>query len=156
MSAYYHGTLKTADVIGKDTVDLIPGQYTNIGELVVAADEQIGMGYGNDNTQQNAQGRIFVGLHTADGTDISGKFRIIQVSSQNIPIGSQPVLLDVDLAALCQGEHDRIGQIAFPWNKTLLSKDKKFQFQVLNDTAAVQTVSKAHSNILMDITRKLV
>lgn len=153
---YYHGTLKTADVIGKETVDLIPGQYTNIGEIIVAADEQIGMGYGNDNTQQNAQGRIFVGLHTADGTEISGKFRIIQVSSQNIPIGSQPVLMDVDLAALCQGENDRIGQIPFPWNKTLLSKAKKFQFQVLNDTDTVQTVSRAHSSVLMDITRRLV
>ena len=156
MNEYYHGTLKTDDVISKDTVDLVPGQYTTIGEYVVAADEQVGMGYGNDDTQQNAQGRIFAGLYTEDGTPISGKFRIIQVSSQNIPIGIRPVLLDVDAAALCQGENDRIGQIPFPWNKTLLSHFKKYVFQVLNDTEAVQTVSKAHSNILMDITRKLV
>lgn len=156
MANYYHGTLKTDDVINSDSVTLVKGQYITIGELVVQADEQVGIGYGGDDTQQNAQGRIFVSLKTTAGAAISGKFRILQVSSQNIPVGAQPVLIDIDLAALSQGADDRINQVALPWNKTLLSKDKKFQFQVLNDAATAQAIDKSKCNVLMDVTRRLV
>lgn len=154
-SNVYRSTLKISEVMDKDTVALIKDQYVNIGEVVVKADELIAIGYGNDNTQQNAQGRIFAALMDAEGNEIEGKLRIMMASSQNIPVGNPPVLLDVDLCTTRQGENDRIGQIPMPCSNQMLSKDKKIQFFVMADKDG-QTVSKEKSVLLLDITRTLV
>lgn len=154
----YRGSLNQNDVIDAATVTLVPGQYITIGEVVVAADERIGLGYSNYSGQDDADGRIYVNLMDNSGTavPIEGKFRIIMMSSQNIPIGDQPVVMDLDLTALSQGSTDRRAQIAFPFTNVLLTRDKKFVFQVLNTAASAQTLKKAASSVLMDCTRQLV
>lgn len=154
----YRGSLNQLDVIDAATVTLVKGQYITIGEVVVAADERIGLGYSDYAAQDDADGRIFVELKDNSQTPaaIEGKFRIIMMSSQNIPIGEQPVVLDLDLTALAQGGSDRRAQIAFPFTNVLLSRDKKFVFQVLNTASSAQTVSLANSKVLMDCTRQLV
>lgn len=156
MGKIYHATLKTNEIMQKESVTLVPDQYVEIGRVVVKADEQIAMGYGKDDTQQNAQGRIFVHLLDEEENEISGKLRIMMTSSQNIPVGNPPIPLDMDLAALRQGENDRIGQVPFPCTGTMLSKDKVFVFLVCNDTETAQTVSREKSHMLMDITKTLV
>lgn len=154
----YRDTLNTEDVIGAATVALVPGQYVTVGELVVKADELVGMGYGSFKAQDQADGRIYANFMDNSGTakPIEGKFRIIMLSSQNIPVGASPVILDVDCAALRAGNGSRPGQIPFNFNDILLSKDKKFCFQIMNTAASAQTVSKANSSVLMDITRALI
>lgn len=152
----YRDTLNTEDVIGAATVALVPGQYVTVGELVVKADELVGMGYGSFKAQDQADGRIFADFKDGSSNDIEGKFRIIMLSSQNIPVGASPVVLDVDCAALRAGNGSRPGQIPFNFNDILLSKDKKFSFQIMNTAASAQTVSKANSSVLMDITRALI
>ena len=154
----YRGSLNELDVIDAATVTLVKGQYITIGEVVVAADERIGLGFSGYDAQDSADGRIYVDLmdNSATPAAIEGKFRIIMMSSQNIPIGEQPVVLDLDITALSQGASDRRAQIAFPFTNVLLSKDKKFVFQVMNTAASAQTVSQANSTILMDCTRQLV
>ena len=154
----YRDTLNTADVIGSATVALVPGQYVTIGELVVKADELVGMGFGSYKAQDQADGRIYADFKDSSSTPVAiqGKFRIIMLSSQNIPVGASPVILDVDCSALRNGSGSRPGQIPFNFNDILLSKDKKFAFQILNTAANAQTVSKANSTVLMDITRALI
>lgn len=154
----YRGSLNQNDVIGASTVTLVKGQYITIGEVVVAADERVGLGFSNYSGQDDADGRIFVELKDNSVTPaaIEGKFRIIMMSSQNIPIGDQPVVMDLDLTALAQGGSDRRAQIAFPFTNVLLTRDKKFVFQVLNTAASAQTVALANSKVLMDCTRQLV
>lgn len=152
----YRDTINTEDVINKDTVALVPGQYVTIGELVVKADELVGMGFGSYKAQDQADGRIFADFQDGSNNKIEGKFRIIMLSSQNIPVGASPVILDVDCAALRAGDGSRPGQIPFNFNDILLSKDKKFCFQINNSAASAQTVSKANSKVLMDITRALI
>lgn len=159
MAGYlYRGTLNTADVINAATVALVKEQYVDLGKKVVAADELIGMGYGGNNEQGEAQGRIFVELKDNSGTPVAidGMFRIIMTSSQQIPVGEKPVIIDVDLAALKQGGADRTKQIPFPFTNVMLSKDKEFHFQVKNTAASAQTVALANSSVLIDITRQLV
>lgn len=154
----YRGSLNQNDVIDSATVTLVKNQYITIGEVKVAADERIGLGYSNYSGQDDADGRIFVELKDGSQTPaaIEGKFRIIMMSSQNIPIGDQPVVMDLDLTALAQGGSDRRAQIAFPFTNVLLTRDKKFVFQVLNTAANAQTLTKANCKVLMDCTRQLV
>lgn len=154
----FRDTLNTAAVIGSNTVALVPGQYVTIGELVVKADELVGMGYGPYTAQDQAAGRIFADFKDNSGTPaaITGKFRIMMVSSQNIPVGSAPVVLDVDCSALRSGSGNRTEQIPFAFNDLLLSKDKKFVFQIMETGSSAQTVSKANSSVLMDITRAMI
>lgn len=154
----YRDTLNTGDVIGASTVALVLNQYVTIGELVVKADELVGMGYGSYKAQDQADGRIYADFKDNSGTPVAieGKFRIIMLSSQNIPVGASPVVLDVDVAALRNGSGSRPGQIPFNFNDILLSKDKKFAFQIMNTAGSAQTLSKANSSVLMDITRALI
>ena len=154
----FRDTLNTKDVIGSSTVALVPGQYVTVGELVVKADELVGMGYGSYKAQDQADGRIYADFKDNSGTPvaITGKFRIIMLSSQNIPVGASPVVLDVDVAALRNGSGSRPAQIPFNFNDILLSKDKKFAFQIMESGSSSQTLSQANSTVLMDITRALI
>lgn len=154
----FRDTLNTGDVIGSSTVSLVKGQYVTIGELTVKADELVGMGYGSYTAQDTASGRIYADFKDSSNpaVAIEGKFRIIMLSSQNIPVGASPVVLDVDCAALRNGSGSRPGQIPFNFNDILLSKDKKYAFQILNTAANAQTLSLANSSVLMDITRALI
>lgn len=157
MNNLYRSTLNASDIIGAATVTLVPGQYVDLGVLKVNADELVGMGYGDDNSQEAAQGRIYVDLMDNSGTPVAikGKFRIYMTSSQQIPVGEKPVVIDVDLAALRAGT-SRQEQVPFPFTKVMLSRDKEFHFQVMNTAAAAQTVSLANSDALIDITRQLI
>ena len=158
MGALYRSTLNTADIINAATVTLVKGQYVDIGVLKVSADEYVGMGYGDDNTQDSAQGRIYFDAKDNSGTPVAiqGMFRIYMTSSQQLPISEKPVVIDIDLAALANGSNDRSGQIPFPFNNVMLSKDKEYHFQIMNTAASAQTLSLANSKALLDITRQLV
>jgi hypothetical protein len=157
-SALYPATFTREEVITKGaTVALVAGQYTPIGEYVVKADELVGMGRGAMIAQNEAIGRLFAAFYDNTGTPVAittGKFRIMLLSSQDIPIGNKPVYIDVDLAALTSGQSIPADRFVLPFDNTLLSQDKKFQF-LLKVPSAV-TLSKANSNILLDVTRALV
>lgn len=156
-TSFYRGNLKAADIIGASTVALTQNEYTKIGEVVVKADQLIGMGFGGGENQDNASGRIYVDLMDNASTPaaVNGKFRIMMQSSQDMPISSVPVILDVDLDILRSGANSRGGQIPWQFHDILLSKDKKFVFYVKCDDASI-TLSKANSTVNIDITQQLV
>lgn len=158
MSNLYRSTLNTADVIGAATVTLVKDTYVKIGQTVVKADERIGMGFGGADAQDTANGRIFCDFKDNSGTPVAvqGMFRIEMESSQDMPIGAQPIVIDVDINTINQGSSDRRAQIAFPFTNVLLSKDKKFVYYIKNTAASAQTLSQANSKCLIDITRQLV
>jgi predicted RecA/RadA family phage recombinase len=153
---FFRGNLNAADVIDTDTVALIAGQYVKVGEVVVSADELIGPGFGAGSDQDNAAGRIYVDLKDGESTPgaINGKFRIMIQSSQDMPIGAKPVILDLDLAILASGATDRNGQIPFEFQDFFLSKDKKFVFYVKSTANA--TLTKANCTVNIDVTKQLV
>lgn len=156
----YRNTFNTNDVIGAATVLLTQNQYTQIGEYVIPADLEIGMGYGPNTTQEAAEGRIYADFVDSADADINGKFRIMMKSSQDQPLGDvksgiSPIILDIDLAALRNGSASRPGQIPFPFSKALLTKDKKFVFEIKCTDTPI-TLTRAKCNVLMDITANLV
>lgn len=158
MNGLYRSTLNTSDIINAATVTLVKDTYVKIGQVVVAADERLGMGFGGANQQDTANGRIFCDFKDNSGTPVAieGMFRIEMESSQDMPIGSQPIVIDVDINTINQGAGNRTEQIAFPFENVLLSKDKKFSFYIKNTAASAQTLSAANSKCLVDITRQLV
>lgn len=155
----YRNTLNTANVIAAD-VALTQNQYTYIGSYTVPADLEVGMGYGGNSAQESAEGRIYADFIDTAAADINGKFRIMMKSSQDQPLGDaqrgiSPIILDIDCAALRQGSADRPGQIPFPFTNALLTKDKKFVFEI-KCTDAGKTLDLSACTVLMDITSNLV
>lgn len=159
-NALYPATFTEADIITEGaTVALLPGVYTLVGEYVVKADEMVGLGRGGYSTQDQAIGRLLALLYDNSTTPqpiTNGKFRIMLMSSQDIPIGAKPVYLDVDLAALTSGATVPADRFVLPFDGTFLSRDKKFQFLIKSGAATTVTLSAANSKILMDVTRALI
>lgn len=153
---YFRGNLNKADIIDTDTVSCVADQYTKIGEVVVTADELIAMGFGEGADQDNASGRIYVSLKDGESTPaaLTGKFRIMMMSAQDMPLGPKPVILDLDLDILSLGATDRGTRIPFPFQNIFLSKDKKFCFYVKSTADA--TLTKANCAVSIDVTKQLV
>ena len=153
----YPGSFTQAEVCSQGDVSLTPGVYDKIGEYRVKADEMVGIGRGAYEALNNAIGRLIANFKDSTGKAITvGKFRIMLVSSQDIPIGSKPVWLDVDLNQLTLGATNPAERYVLPFDGTMLSKDKKFQFFIKNETNAAITLDASESSVLMDVTRCLV
>lgn len=153
----YPGSFTQAEVCSSGDVSLTPGVYTKIGEYKVQADEAVGIGRGSYSSQDTAIGRLIANFKNSTGTAIlTGKFRIMLVSSQDIPIGNKPVYIDVDLNQLTNGATNPAERYVLPFDGVLLTKDKKFQFFICNTTSAAVTLDADESSVLMDITRMLV
>lgn len=155
--AIYPATFTEEEVISKgETVSLVAGQYTPIGEYVVKADEAVGIGRGALVAQNEAIGRLYAAFYDDASTPnaiLVGKFRILLLSSQDMPIGSRPVYLDVDLAALTSGKDVPGDRFVLPFENKMLQKDRKFQFLIKVPNAV--TLSKANSTVLMDMVRAM-
>lgn len=157
--SYFPVTMTKEDIFGAATVACPAAQYTLIGSYTVAADELVGIGRGGMVAQNEAIGRLFATFFDTTGTPVQltqGKFRVQYSSSQNMPIGSKPVQLDVDLAAITTGSTAPSERYVLPFDNTLLAKDRVIQFYIYNGTSSSVTLSKANSTVMMDCTRALV
>jgi len=156
----YPGTFTKDQVITEGaTVTLNPGVYTKIGQYVVKADELVGLGRGGYDALNTAIGRLFAKFYDNSGTPVAitnATFRIMLESSQDMPIGAKPVFVDVDASQLVLGATNPAERFVFPFDGTLLSKDKKFVFEIKNNGSSAVTLSKANSTVEMDITRALI
>lgn len=156
----YPGTFTVDQVITEGaTVSLAPGVFTKIGQYVVKADELVGIGRGQYDALNSAIGRLFAKFKdnaSTPATITNATFRIMLESSQDIPIGSKPVYVDVDLTQLLLGETDPSQRFVLPFDGTMLSRDKKFVFMIKNNGSSAVTLVKANSTVEMDITRALI
>lgn len=153
---FYRTVLTKEDIITSATQLLVPNEFSKIGQKVVAADELLGMGYGTGENQDNAAGRLFCDFKDGTPALVTGIFRIMMMSSQDMPLGEKPVIIDIDTRVLAFGATDRGGQIPFPFQNVFLSKDKKFVFYIKNIAAAAQTLTKANCTVSIDATKQLV
>lgn len=152
----YPATFTEKDVIAEDTVALIAGQYTLIGEYTVKADEAVGIGRGALVALNEAIGRLYAKFYDNQSTPAQitqGKFRIMLVSSQDIPITGRPVYLETDLVSLTTGETTPSERFVLPFEDQMLQKDRKLQFFIKVDSNV--TLDKADSTVIMDMTRAM-
>lgn len=159
-NALYPGTFTADQVITEGaTVTLLPGVYNKIGQYVVKADEMVGVGRGAYDALNTAIGRLYADFKDNGGTPAAitnATFRIMLMSSQDIPVGEKPVYLDVDCSQLTSGASNPAERFPLPFDNTLLTKDKKFVFYLKNNGSSSVTLSKANSTVAMDITRALI
>lgn len=153
---YFRGNWGPSDIISGTTVALVLNEWKTIGSVTVAADQLIGLGYGDAANQDSAAGRLFVKLQDSTPAAIVGQFRIEIQSSNDMPLGSRPVLIDYDLATTAIGATNRSERLPMPFTNIMLSKDKKFVFKVKNTAASVQTITRANCSVEIDITKQLV
>lgn len=155
-NAVYRGNWGVNDIIGAASVLLIKDEWKEIGKITVPADQLIGLGFGDAVNQDAASGRLFVDLQAAGPADIVGQFRIMITSSNDLPLGGRPVLIDYDLATTRIGASNRSERLPNPYNGIMLSKDKVYKFLVKNTAAAAQTVTRADSSVEIDISKQMV
>ena len=156
----YPGTFTKDQIITEGaTVTLLPGVYNKIGEYVVKADELVGLGRGGYDSLNEAIGRLFAKFYDNSGTPVqitNATFRVTLESSQDIPVGSKPVFIDVDATQLQTGATNPAERFVLPFDGTMLTKDKKFVFLLKNNGSSSVTLSKANSTIEMSVTRALI
>lgn len=137
-----------ADLIIDNAV-LTAGQFVKMGSYQVGAGEVVTLGYGQG-TQASAEGRIYQKIQSDASTEITGTYRIVLESAQDLPL---QVVFEARSEALATSPTDRTLQIPFNEMNVGVSEDKKIVTYFKADTTA--TVDLANSTLLMDITRTL-
>jgi hypothetical protein len=147
MGEIFRSAFTEADLIGSATVSVVAGSIIKLGEYKVQAGELLTIGYGEQSGQDNAVGRFYLVLKNASSTVLNGKVRLSAYSPQNRPL---VILGEWRTETLASGASDRSLMTPLPENNYWLSEDKKLVLEFISDTT--DTVSKANSDILMDIT----
>ena len=137
------------ELIDTATVVCVAGNPIKLGEYVVPAGELVAIGYGDQDGQDSANGRIYIDLQTSTA-DADGLVRISAFSPQDRPY---EILREYRTETLRQGAGDRTKQIPFPVHDLNISEDKKIVLEFIADAGV--TVTKADSTILMDITKQV-
>lgn len=150
----YRSAMKEDDFLKADT-GVSKGSFIKIGEYTVLAGELVRLGYGDNNTQNGAQGRIFADIKdnaVAPGANLDGTLRISVHSAQGQPL---KVLAQYRTETLRTNISDRSLQIPFPNTAfPYVSRDKKIVLEFSPDVDG-KTVGATNTTILFDITLAL-
>lgn len=148
-SAFTKDKLMTGDVV------VTAGQYITLGQYQVMAGEMIQLGYGANDSQEGATGRVFADIRatgTAPGTQLEGILRFTVLSPQKRPLR---ILGEFRTETLRTDKTNRTLQVPFASNgMPFISEDKYLVVEFVPDTSG--TVGKANTTILFDITQAVV
>lgn len=147
MGEIFRSAYTEAQLINDATVSVVEGQIIKLGEYKVEAGELITVGYGEQTGQNNAVGRVFMELKSDADAALNGMVRLSVYSPQNRPL---KILGEFRTETLISGKTDRTLQTPFAEHSDWLSEDKKLVLEFISDSTA--TLSKANSDILMDMT----
>lgn len=146
----FRSALTQNDLISSATVSCPAGQFTKLGERKIEAGEELSIGFGLQDGQENAQGRIFADLRdnaASPGAVVSGVFRLQVYSPQNRPMF---ILGEWRTETLSTGSGDRTKQVPLKEDQYLLTEDKKLVLEFMPD--ATVTIGKTNTKILLDTT----
>jgi hypothetical protein len=145
----------TKDKLMSGDTAVVTGSYQNIGEFKVEAGQMIQLGFGANDTQEGANGRIYVDLKdnaAAPGANVDGTIRFSVHSPQGRPLR---VLGEYRTETLRTDKSNRTLQIPFASNgMPFVSEDKKLVVEFLPDGNT--TIGKANSFIIFDVTEAVV
>jgi hypothetical protein len=108
------------------------------------------LGFGQQQGQQDAQGRIFVDIRdntVSPGAVVPGVVRLTAYTPQDRPL---VILAEFRVETLNQNTSDRTKQLPFPESIYQLSEDKKLVIEFKPDATA--TVSNTNTKMVIDIT----
>jgi hypothetical protein len=135
------------NLISSATVSTVAGTYVKLGEYKVLAGESIAIGYGSQDGQESAQGRVSMQFKDAAAL-VPGTVRLSIMSAQDAPL---EILGEFRTESLDTGTTNRGLMIPLPEHPAIATQDKKIVLEIKADAA--QTLTKANCTILMDITR---
>lgn len=142
----------TKDHVMSGDVAVTTGSFHKIGEYKVEAGEMVSLGYGQNETQEGAPGRIYIDLKDDANAEMNGLLRFAAHSPQGRPL---KIMAEYRTETLRTDLSNRTLQVPFPsTNFPYLSEDKKLVVEFLPDASG--TVSKANSKIIFDITNAVV
>lgn len=141
---------KETDFLSGD-VAVVNGSFIKIGEYQVKAGELKMLGYGDNESQAAAPGRIYVDMKDTANAAMDGVIRFAVHHPSGQPLRT---LAEYRTEALRTNLSDRTLQIPFPSNNVMVSEDKKIVIEFNPD--ADGTVSKTNTKMLMDATEDLV
>lgn len=148
-SAFTKDKLMTGDVA------VVAGQYVKIGEYIVQAGEMIQLGYGTNDSQEGASGRIYVDVKNnavAPGANLEGIVRFTVLTPQRRPLR---ILGEFRTETLRTDKTNRTLQVPFPSNgMPFVSEDKILVVEFVPDASG--TVGKTNTTILFDITQAVI
>lgn len=144
----YRSTLSQNDLISSATVVCTAGQMNLLGEYKVVPGEMVAMGFGDDSTQSNAIGRLYMLIDTSAPLEIPGVVRLVVMSATDrqyqIVYESRNEIIDANPT-------DRTKQLPLPLFNLFITENKRLALFFQPDTTA--TVAKANSVIRVDVTR---
>lgn len=143
----YRSTLTQNDLVATSTACLA-GQMNLLGEYKIVPGELIAMGYGSDNTQSNAVGRMYMFIGVAGPTESPGVVRLVAMSATDrqyeIVYESRNEIVDANPT-------DRTKQLPFEQFNLFLSENKRWALFFQPDVNS--TITKAATTIRIDVTR---
>lgn len=148
--AQFRSALTQNDLIASATVSCPAGQFTKLGERKIEAGEELSIGYGAQDGQESAQGRIFVDMRdnaASPGAVVDGVLRLQVYSPQNRPL---VILGEYRTETLRTGSGDRTKQVPLAESAYLLTEDKKLVLEFMPDSVA--TIGKSNTKIIFDTT----
>lgn len=146
----FRSALTQNDLITNATTAVVAGQFNKLGERKIEAGEELSVGYGQQDGQESAQGRIFADIRdnaASPGAVVPGVFRLQVYSPQNRPMF---ILGEWRTETLSTGSGDRTKQVPLKEDQYLLTEDKKLVLEFMPDAAA--TIGKVNTKILLDTT----
>lgn len=154
METYRSAFTKDKLAIGT-TTSVVAGQSIQLGKYQVQAGEMIQLGYGANDSQEGASGRIYIDIKdngTAPGTNVEGVVRFTVYSPQMRPIR---ILAEFRTETLRTDKTNRTLQVPFASNgMPFVSEDKYLIMEFVPDTNA--TVGKVNSTVLFDVTQAVI
>jgi hypothetical protein len=144
----YRSTLNEAQLFSAATIVCTAGQYNRIGEYKILAGELLALGFGTNNDQSNAIGRIYILMNVAGPTEVPGYYRITQMSASDRP---GIILWESRTEITNANPTDRTKQVPLNESPYFIGQDKRIAFDFMPDATA--TVTKADSKIRLDVTK---
>jgi hypothetical protein len=144
----YRSTLSQNDLMSGATVVCTSGQMNLLGEYKVVPGEMVAMGFGDDITQGNAIGRLYMLLNVAGPTESAGVVRLVVMSATDrqyqIIYESRTEIIDANAT-------DRTKQLPLPLFNLFVTENKRIALFFQPDTTA--TLTKSACVIRVDVTR---
>lgn len=149
MAEFFPSALITSDFIGSETVACLAGEPKILNKVEIKAGEEIAIGYGSQNSLNNAVGRLFAKIMDNQATPAlaRGLLRISLWSPKNRPL---EIMYEGRTERLSQGETDYSQRVPMSEHELNAVEDQFIVFEFVADENV--TISRANSECLLDTT----
>lgn len=143
----YKTTLTQMDFVGAATVATTAAKWVEIGRVTIPAGTAYALGFGEQNGQDSAQGRLY--MDTKDSTPAveAGMIRFEIRDPQDRPVKT---VFESRTESVTTSATDRTQQLPFAERSEMIGEDFAIIFQFKGD--ASDLINKANSKFLIDTT----